>query len=262
MTQILPASSPVGESENFPWSSGSAPSPERKADADIHVIRWLVQSTDACPGLREALAPVDLLSPEEALQFSTLKTTKRAHDWLLGRWTARRLLHWLYPDRAEDWSVLTSIGGAPVITLPNGRPESAINLSISHSKEYALCALVESNEWMIGADLEYVEPRSGDFVVDYFTSTEIARIIRAPLASRPILINAMWSAKEAALKALRVGLTVDTRSVSCLITAPSVPPQTWLPFELQWHAGPALRLTGWWRTMNDFVLTLVACHVC
>ncbi|MBE2224326.1 MAG: 4-phosphopantetheinyl transferase family protein, partial [Anaerolineae bacterium] len=74
-------------------------------------------------------------------------------------------------------------------------------------------------------------------------------------------VTAVWSAKEAVLKALHLGLTVDTRSVACLLDVGEERPLTWTPFPIHCddtrlpQAAPPL--TGWWRTYENFVLTLV-----
>ena len=65
----------------------------------------------------------------------------------------------------------------------------------------------------LGCDLEIVEPRSDAFIADYFTAEEQALIERTSAADRSLLLALLWSAKESALKALRAGLRLDTRSV-------------------------------------------------
>ncbi|RIK33954.1 MAG: hypothetical protein DCC57_24670, partial [Chloroflexi bacterium] len=104
------------------------------------------------------------------------------------------------------------------------------------------------------------------------------------------LVTATWSAKESVLKALRLGLRVDTRTVQCMV--PPTQPRMWSTFSIDIcgavqpahaaaahagtvHAEPARAellpagiphgFTGWWRVMDNrlrpgtqFVLTLVA----
>jgi phosphopantetheinyl transferase (holo-ACP synthase) len=78
---------------------------------------------------------------------------------------------------------------------------------------------------------------------------------------RNVAVTAVWSAKEAVLKALHLGLTVDTRSVACMIEPLGERPLTWTPFTIHCDntklAQTAPALTGWWRTYENFVLTLV-----
>jgi hypothetical protein len=73
--------------------------------------------------------------------------------------------------------------------------------------------------------------------------------------------TAIWSAKEAALKAIHQGLKVDTRSVSCLIQAQDNPPESWTPFAVHWDQQrlnrPLPPLAGWWRATETYILTLV-----
>ena len=63
----------------------------------------------------------------------------------------------------------------------------------------------------LGCDLEVIEPRSEEFVADYFTTEEQKMVSQAPIADRSKLLALLWSAKESALKALREGLRFDTR---------------------------------------------------
>jgi 4'-phosphopantetheinyl transferase len=68
-------------------------------------------------------------------------------------------------------------------------------------------------------------------------------------------MTAIWSAKESALKALRLGLNVDTRRVECHI-APSGS-GAWAAITLS--CDPILEappLRGWWRVSEGYVLTL------
>ena len=246
---LTPYPSPTGE-------GSPKPSYLPKGARTATQIRWLVQTTEACPDLELGIAPTELLTPAEAAQFGALKIPKRRHDWLLGRWTARRLLRAALPD-SEAYSVLAGPDGAPVLTAANGYTHPSISLSISHSHDRAFCALVNAPGWTIGADVERIEPHTSGFISDFFTEAEQAQIRRAPAMARTRLVVAMWSAKEAALKALHLGLTVDTRSLSCLID-PIHKADGWAHFEIVWHTAPAPSLVGWWHTAGDFVLSLVA----
>ena len=84
----------------------------------------------------------------------------------------------------------------------------------------------------------------------------------APEAQQPTLANAIWSGKEAALKAIRRGLAEDTRLVTCL---PAEQEETdgWRPLYYRWEAVerglPAL--TGRWREGDGFVMTLAVARV-
>ena len=233
------------------------------------MIHWLLQSSSDHPDLARGVAPAGLLSESEQDRLAALKIDKRRRDWLLGRWTAKRLIQ-SYVERQTGLRLpLTALviepepGGAPRLIaaspyhwLPAIRD---LHISISHSGDRAFCALVENRN--IGADIERIEPRDRQFVEDYFCADEILQVRQAPDVQNQTMIAAIWSAKEAALKALRLGLTVDTRSVSCFIPALGHA-DDWVAFDIV-HDRRLLKLsdapslTGWWRRMDDFVLTVV-----
>jgi 4'-phosphopantetheinyl transferase len=239
------------------------------------MIHWLIQSASDRPDLACGIAPAGLLSASEQARLAALKIDKRRRDWLLGRWTAKRLIQSCVEQQT---GVRTPLDALIVGNYPDGAPyviaecrvQSAewshnlqsticnLQLSISHSGDRAFCALVEDGG--IGADIERIEPRDWQFVEDYFSADEIRQVRLAPAEQSETVITAIWSAKEAALKALRLGLTVDTRSVSCSIGWHNQS-DGWagvaFTFDNQLlglDAAPAL--TGWWRRMDDFVLTV------
>lgn len=197
-----------------------------------------------------------------------------------------------------------------------------ISLSISHSNEMALCALyavggrwqaaggtlpqrqvasgrsrVAGGKWQdqaistgfpagglvqVGVDVEGVEARSDSFVQAYFAADEHHWIGQALDDEQALLATITWSAKEAVLKALQLGLTVDTRRVICLpamgleLTAGAEPGWSEVHVQIDPQLLPeALRRTGrlpstsnfdwqlrgWWRRSGHFVLTLAALYV-
>jgi hypothetical protein len=228
------------------------------------------------------------------------------------------------------------VSGAPLVAEPGRRlgypvPRVSgmrlpISLSISHSREMALCALYAvggrwkapgKNEspspsgtipshpvtlspgqgWQdqaistgfpagglvqVGVDIEGIEPRADSFVQAYFAADEVHWIGQALDDQQALLGTITWSAKEAVLKALQLGLTVDTRRVSCLPAAgmelSAGPEHGWN--EVYVHCDAALlpealrragrlpqentldwQIRGWWRRADHFVLTLAALHV-
>jgi phosphopantetheinyl transferase len=141
------------------------------------------------------------------------------------------------------------------VALVNGRDWI---ISISHSHNTAFCATLpaHSTPCGLGADIEHVDAREWRFVEDYFTADEIDRVRRVPGSQRDTFITAIWSAKESALKALHLGLTIDTRRVNCAIDPRRCDTADWLTFEITCSRTFTERLQGWWRMRNDYVLTL------
>jgi 4'-phosphopantetheinyl transferase len=234
------------------------------------MIYWFLQSTSDHPNLAHGIAPEGLLSGSEQARLAGFKVDKRRRDWLLGRWTAKRLVQF-YVERQTGLRL--PLAALTIDSDPDGAPHLVVaspyhllpaignlQLSISHSGDRALCALIAGAQ--IGADIERIEPRGWQFVEDYFTAEEILQVRRAPAEQYETVITAIWSAKEAALKALRLGLSVDTRSTACSI-AEHDPARDWadvaFAFDhrlLPLDTAPALR--GWWRTIDGYVLTIVS----
>jgi 4'-phosphopantetheinyl transferase len=259
------------------------------------MIRWLVQSIADHPDMNAGIPPPGLLSAEERARFHGFANPKRREDWLLGRWTAKQLLQGYCAETLGVTLPLDQLiidaepGGAPLACarfdasgLENAPAMSAddvksasqlpLSLSISHSNGYALCAIDtdaglspsgsgQSLPPTVGVDIELIEPRGQNFAADFFTDAEIDCLRVAPPALHDLLMTAIWSAKEATLKALRMGLRVDTRRVECRFDPAQ--PEDWTPFLLTLHDLPAGETAGWWRILpteawdRRFVLTLV-----
>jgi len=105
--------------------------------------------------------------------------------------------------------------------------------------------------------LELIEPRSDAFIADYFTVEERASIMQTAATERPLLVTLLWSAKESALKALREGLRLDTRSVEVTCgPAAFLAEAAWHPLQVQCTDGHAFH--GWWQRDGNLMRTLVA----
>jgi 4'-phosphopantetheinyl transferase len=220
------------------------------------MIYW----TLARPDWDEANPPDDFLSVEEKKRLSELRFQKRRLDWLRGRWTAKKLL--LQADPAcgglpiQAIQVANEPEGAPYLLIEGSR-RYPWTLSISHCGPYALCALAENR---MGCDLEHIERRPDIFVEDFFTRTEVQRVRDSPQGElRSILVNLVWSMKEAVLKSIGKGLRLDTRMVEVdpphdLSLEEALEPG-WKPVQV---LSPAISqpIAAWWQLKNDYVLTL------
>ena len=231
------------------------------------MIHWLTQSHETMP--RTAVSPhkSTFLSDSEADRLATLTTEKRRRDWLLGRWTAKRLLQTVIWETSHTTvpldliTVANNADGVPTIASQLPLVDGQYSISLSHSHGQAFVTAVAKPNWPIGCDIEKVAPRGEAFIDDYFTETEALLVRQVAGAQRDLLTTAVWSAKESVLKALHLGLSVDTRAVACLIDPVERPSDSWMPFKVWCDNGrlphPAPHFSGWWRVMDGFVLTLV-----
>lgn len=197
------------------------------------------------------------LSPAERERLAGLRFERRRISWLLGRWAAKNLLRAILPGDLElaDIQIENEAGGAPFAQIGGRTVEGC--LSISHREDRALAAFTPRPGMQTGADLEIVPAESPDFLEDYLSPAELEIAARLSVPERARWMILCWSAKEAVLKALRIGLRADTRSVEILSC---VEPQsgTWtlLPARCSLPGAENLRL--WWQTEGDLVLTLAA----
>ena len=215
-------------------------------------VLWLEQSAAEVP------AANDWLGPAEKLRLDAFRFAKRRDDWRLGRWTAKRAVAAYLrmpcdPNTLERFEIRPAASGAPEVFYDD-RPAD-VSISITHRDGTAACA-VAPPETAVGCDLELIEPRSDAFLADYFTTAEQALVKRWCPAERMILPALLWSAKESALKALTVGLRVDTRCVEvslgeCFPTEPL----DWRPLTVTHLNGQSLR--GWWQAKAGLVRTII-----
>ncbi|MBK9102445.1 MAG: 4'-phosphopantetheinyl transferase superfamily protein [Austwickia sp.] len=206
---------------------------------------------------------LDWISPRERARVDRLTFTKRRTEYLLRRYAGKRgvaatLGLDVDPQRLSRIELLNRPSGAPYVVV-DGR-EGDLDVSLTDRAGSAVCltgpggALASGT---VGADLEIVEKRSEYFVNDYFTLPEQAYIHAQRDAAGQdgwdASANLLWSAKEAGLKVLRVGLKADTRILTVHVSH-EVRADGWAPMEIEVIDGSTF--TGWWRRDGIFLLTI------
>src|SRR6266567_2426227 len=230
-------------------------------------IYWMEQTESDVPSENQ------WLSSREATCLSRMRFLKRRTDWRLGRWTAKHAL----ASRLNLVPDINALAMMEILAAPSGAPEvffnehpAGIAISISHSGGTALCATAPLGT-TFGCDVETIEPRSDAFVDDYFTVDERALIERASVDERPLILALLWSGKESALKALRVGLRLDARCMSVspadaepqsaavrpdlLSLIVATDPEGWHPLRVRYSGAAVFK--GWWRAQDHLVRTVV-----
>lgn len=199
------------------------------------------------------------LSSAETDLLATMKFAKRRADWRLGRWTAKNAVaHCLGVPLAmqtlRQIEIRASLSGAPEVFY-EGEP-AVISISLSHRNGLGACAVAQSNA-ALGCDVEFIEPHGQAFVADFFSAEEQSMIAEAPSADSDRLVALVWSAKESALKALREGLRLDTRSVVvALDDIRFSQPEKWNPLRV--HPINGQDFLGWWNQSIGYVRTILA----
>lgn len=218
-----------------------------------YLIHWLLAERTPASHREAGI----FLSPEEQQKLATLRFPKRRDEWLAGRWAAKSLVRSL-PEWGDIPFAQIEIGnnpeGAPFVRLPEGRTPPGC-LSISHSGPFAFCALAAESGFRFGVDLEKVEPRSGSFVRDFFTPEEQRLVDAVPVGEQEIAVTLIWSLKESMLKALGMGLRLDTRQVEVL-TVGELVPGDWREVRVGEPGTKNRPWSAWWQRRGDYLLTV------
>jgi 4'-phosphopantetheinyl transferase len=190
------------------------------------------------------------LSARERAVLAGLRVEKRRADWLLGRWTAKLVAAaWLgtEPSRLE---IIAAADGAPEAWIDGER--APISVSLSHRGGRALAAVADRGA--LGCDLELVEPRSAAFVRPWLSPSEQALVAEAAVGERAHAANLLWTAKEAAAKALRGGLRLDLQRTVVDLDSADPPERGWWSMRV---ACDDKTLAGWWRSEPGWTMAVV-----
>ncbi len=154
-------------------------------------------------------------SYKELSEYHKFLVPKRKMEWLASRILVKRLV-----VNSIDPALALSPRSITIRKMPSGAPYIFVvgigkmgRLSLSHSNDGVLAAFSPDAAYPFGVDLELIEARSPLLVADYFTDMEINWMNSTPREDKDFLVNLVWSAKEAYLKALGKGLQLDTRRV-------------------------------------------------
>lgn len=163
--------------------------------ARVHVF-WLSSPLDA----GQAAQVGALLTADEQARVQRWGPLPRAQHFLAGR----ALLHLA----AQRWGLLPGWlafdpGGRPVVQSPHPPP---MDVSITHAGNHALVALAQGVR--VGVDVEMVAPRQRTMLDRFFTAEEFAWA-----GDQLERVHLLWTAKEAALKALGTGVSGDPARV-------------------------------------------------
>ncbi|MGA2360170.1 MAG: 4'-phosphopantetheinyl transferase superfamily protein [Terriglobales bacterium] len=215
-------------------------------------VYWLEQTEADLP------AENAWLSANEIARLNGMRFAKRRDSWRLGRWTAKRALaSYLnlpaHPHVLKEIEIRPATSGAPEAFLAN-KP-AVVTVSLSHRDGRAICAVAPSGV-ELGCDLEVIEPHGDAFLSDYFTAEEQALVARAPAMDRARFLTLLWSGKESALKALRTGLRLDTRSVIVSPDDESFDLNGWSRLQVRYTNGRIFH--GWWQHTDNILRTVVA----
>lgn len=161
----------------------------------------------------------------EIEHYNALHFEKRRNDWMLGRITAKELVQntWMkYLKKTvslNEIQIVNDYFGKPQILLNINNDWKLISqsLSISHCHNIAVCSLLsDAPAQNIGIDLEYINDRPALFAETFMHKEELKQLEKVKYKQAyNCALTSLWSLKEAFLKAVGVGLRINTKKINC-----------------------------------------------
>lgn len=223
----------------------------------LEIFYSLIPVTDLSPAVTDEKVR-DWLGERERASLASLRFEKRRLDWLSGRLALKQLLRKVAPAasdmRPDQLEILKAESGAPYLA-----PESGLggSISISHSQGWVLAGYCPHGA-AFGLDLERVEPRDPALAETFFTSDELAVISALSDHAQATAVTAIWSLKEAALKALATGLRADTRAIGIGLRAGESRYPGWQPAAIEHALAGQPQLYGWLTCRDGMILSAAA----
>lgn len=170
--------------------------------AAVHV-RWLALET-VTPDAWEALA--SLLDDAERERASRFHFDHDRRAYIAAHALLRVLLSAEAPRPPTDWRFATGAHGKPEIAREPGVPPLSFNLS--HTRGLVAVALTLTHD--VGIDVEAIEPKrlSLELAERFFAPAEVALLRATPAEALPERLFAIWTLKEASIKAMGRGLSL------------------------------------------------------
>jgi len=214
-------------------------------------IFWMIQEKSNLPD------KLDWLAPMELNQVAGFRFQKRRDDWLLGRWTAKKLILTCYSGQdsidPKDIVIQNEASGAPYALLQGTRMLGTI--SISHRGEYAAATFTENPKWSLGIDLELIEEKTQGFLDDYFTTSEVQQIKALSSNEQALASSLLWSGREAMVKAHQIGLRLDTRVFELKIPSATIH-ESWQHLKILVLPAEMGKVSLFWRMGDCYLITL------
>lgn len=210
-----------------------------------------------CQNMKDIPTDQSWLSGLELEQYQRLRFPKRQRDWLSGRYVGKSLLKSVHFDDNSNslnhLSIQNEPGGAPFIQYHQDRLVGS--LTLSHRGSYAAAAWCDDEDVTIGIDLEVVENKTTGFIEDYFSYREAEALFVLTEEKRDVVASLLWSGKEAILKALKIGLRIDTRKL--IFEIPEIQhEERWSRITILESPGELENIHLFWKSMGNMIISL------
>ncbi len=184
----------------------ASPPPQTLGTDEVHV--WLSSPDDAAePDLLNAYQ--GLLAPDELARYRRFRFERQRRAYLVSHALVRTTLSRYAALAPGRWVFIRNAHGRPEIGAVRDLPPLRFNLS--HTDGLVACAVTLARD--IGIDVEsHARRRINLRVADrFFAPGECAALERMRAAERPAGFLALWTLKEAYIKARGLGLALPLR---------------------------------------------------
>jgi 4'-phosphopantetheinyl transferase len=173
------------------------PPPRGLEPNEVHV--WHLLAEQAPDVMREPRW-LAMLSDDEAVRLDRYRQPRDRLHFLLARVLTRSVLAGYLGTSPHELRFHASVQGKPVLS------HHALRFNLSHSQGAVVCAVSASHE--VGVDVEDAgrDRQLLDLAERYFAPDETEHLRRLDDADRPAAFFAIWTLKEAFVKALGQGL--------------------------------------------------------
>jgi 4'-phosphopantetheinyl transferase len=185
-------------------------------DNDIHISYCLTAQLDEA-AVRLA---VDQLSPEERARHDHFVLARDRRDFAVAHALLRRALS-ARSDRApHEWTFTSSHLGKPQLPA-DVAARTGLSFNLTHTHGLVACAVAQDAE--VGIDAETLDRRADllNLAERLFSQAEIADLKRHGTSERHLRFIEIWTLKEAYIKALGNGLSLQLNGFAFTFDGPT-----------------------------------------
>ena len=175
-----------------------------------------------------------LLDDAERTRAARFHFDRDREAYIAAHALARTMLSAHAPRPPADWRFTATAHGKPEVVREPGVPPLSFNLS--HTQGLVAVALTLGHD--VGIDVEAIDPKriSLDLAARYFAPAEVAFLRATPAEALPEALFAVWTLKEACIKAMGRGLSLPLNSFAVTLDplairftgTPGESPEHWL----------------------------------
>lgn len=152
------------------------------------------------------------LDPHERRRAGMLRSAALRAEYVLAHGLLRHLLSWTFQAPARSWAISADAAGRPHIVSPH--PHRDVAVSLSHTRGFVAAAIARG--FRIGIDAERRDPSRSqlDIADRFFANQEAERLRSLPQNRVAPAFTALWTLKEAFVKAIGKGFAQPLKSFS------------------------------------------------